>query len=79
MTIESNATARCRVCGCGRIQIDEVECDGILLLTECPRCHDRRTARLPASGFMRPRAATFAPPRSGGRSSHASPAAADAA
>jgi hypothetical protein len=79
MTIELSTAAGCRVCGCDRIRLDEVEDDGILLLSECPRCHYRRTARLPAPGSARPRAATSAPMRSGGRSPHTSPAAVDAA
>jgi len=76
MTIEHRDCDRCHLCGCTRLQVDEVECNGILLLVECPRCRHRRTGRPPATGWAQRREATSPPlpPRGS-----VSPAVADAA
>ena len=44
----------CEVCGCGEIQIDEVQSGGWLLLVECGRCDHRYTRRLASSRVLRP-------------------------
>ncbi len=44
----------CEVCGCGEIQIDEVQSGGRLLLVECGRCDHRYTRRLGSSRVARP-------------------------
>ena len=38
---------RCLVCGSNEVRTDEVIDRGLVLLSECPRCDHRWTARLP--------------------------------
>ncbi len=78
MMIEPGDPARCCICGCTRVSVDEVECDGILLLTECSRCHHRRTVRPSPPGVARHPAAAFPQVRHGLREVSASPAVAAA-
>jgi hypothetical protein len=42
-----NRANRCRICGCGAVQTDEVVHLRRWLLAECERCHHRWTEELP--------------------------------
>ena len=42
---------RCLVCGSSEVRTDEVIDRGLVLLSECPRCDRRWTARAPLSAM----------------------------
>lgn len=44
--VQARAGSRaCRVCGCASVSLDEVVCDGPLVLGECAHCGHRFTER----------------------------------
>ena len=48
---------RCLVCGSSEVRTDEVIDRGLVLLSECPRCDHRWTARAPLPAMAAVRAA----------------------
>ena len=47
MIPSTRTLTRCLVCGFAEVRTDEVVDRGLVLLSECPRCEDRRSWRVP--------------------------------